>query len=52
MYSIFALGIVMLAHAFGVHTPEWLSPLATFTIVGYFFLKSVRHARPVAPPLP
>ena len=47
MYSIFVLGIIMLAHGFGINVPEWVSPLATFIIVGYFFLKSVRHARRV-----
>ena len=43
MYSIFVLGLVMLASAFGVHVPAWLSPLATFGIVGYFFLQSRNH---------
>ncbi len=45
MYSILFLGVVMLAHGFGAHVPEWLSPLVTFFIVGYFFYRSVRHAR-------
>lgn len=40
MYSILALGIIMLADAFGYHVPHYLSPLITFGIVGYFFLKS------------
>ena len=40
MYSVFVLGCVMLAHGFGHHVPEWLTPLATFVIVGYFFFKS------------
>ena len=40
MYSVLVLGGVMLAHGFGRHVPEWLTPLATFLIVGYFFLKS------------
>ena len=40
MYSVFVLGCVMLAHGFGHHVPEWLTPLATFLIVGYFFFKS------------
>ena len=40
MYSIFALGCIMLADAFGAPVPEWLSPLATIAIVGYFFLRS------------
>lgn len=45
MYSILALGAVMTAEAFGVHLPEWLSPAATFLIVGGFFAKSVVDAR-------
>jgi len=45
MYSVFVLGCVMLAHGFGHHVPEWLTPLATFVIVGYFFLKSRWQAR-------
>jgi hypothetical protein len=40
MYSVLVLGCVMLAHGFGHHAPEWLTPLCTFFIVGYFFLKS------------
>ena len=40
MYSVFVLGCVMLAHGFGYHVPEWLTPVATFFIVGYFFFKS------------
>ncbi|MBI5439721.1 MAG: DUF475 domain-containing protein [Deltaproteobacteria bacterium] len=45
MYSVLVLGFVMLAHGFGVHVPEWLAPLATLLIVGFFFLKSWRHAQ-------
>lgn len=45
MYSILALGSVMVGEGFGLHLPEWLSPLATFVIVGLFFWKSVRAAR-------
>lgn len=37
MYSIFFLGLVMVAHAFGVHVPEWFAPAMTFFIIGYFF---------------
>ena len=40
MYSIFFLGAIMLADAFGVKIPSYLSPLVTFAVVGYFFLKS------------
>lgn len=42
MYSILALGIVMLCEAFGQKVPSWFSPLITFTIVAYFFWKSVK----------
>ncbi len=48
MYSIFVLGTVMLCHAFGVHVPEYLSPLLTFIIVGYFFFKSRTHMRTIS----
>ncbi|MDO8667602.1 MAG: DUF475 domain-containing protein [bacterium] len=40
MYSIFFLGSIMLLDSFGVHIPSWLSPIATFGVVGYFFYKS------------
>lgn len=45
MYSIFFLGIIMIAHGFGTHIPEWLSPLLTFLIIAYFFSKSAAHIR-------
>jgi uncharacterized protein len=45
MYSILALGTAMACEGFGVHLPEWGTPLATFAIVGAFFLKSVFDAR-------
>jgi hypothetical protein len=45
MYSIFFLGVIMLADAFGVKTPNYLSPLATFVIVGYFFIKSRQYLK-------
>lgn len=40
MYSVFFLGLIMLLHAFGFEIPEWVSPLVTISVVGYFFLKS------------
>lgn len=40
MYSILVLGLIMLFNSFGVHIPEWFTPIATALIVGYFFLKS------------
>lgn len=45
MYSILCLGVVMCAHAFGVEVPEWVSPVATFGIVGYFLVKSKQALR-------
>lgn len=41
MYSILVLGVIMLADAFGMHIPSWVSPISTFVIVAYFFWKSV-----------
>lgn len=40
MYSILVLGVVMLLHSFNIELPEWISPVATFATVGYFFWKS------------
>ena len=40
MYSILVLGVVMILHSFGAHIPEYVSPLATFIIIGFFFWKS------------
>lgn len=42
MYSILVLGMIMLLDSFGFHIPNWLSPISTALIVGYFFLKSRR----------
>jgi uncharacterized protein len=44
MYSVLVLGFVMLAHGFEAHIPEYIAPLSTLLIVGYFFWKSWRHA--------
>jgi hypothetical protein len=44
MYSIFVLGLIMVLDSFEVHIPSWISPIATFAIVGYFFLRSKRDA--------
>lgn len=40
MYSILGLSLVMLAHAFQIHVPEYVSPVLTFVIIGYFFYRS------------
>lgn len=42
MYSILCLGTIMLLDSFGVHVPSWVSPVLTFAIVGFFFMKSRR----------
>jgi hypothetical protein len=41
MYSIFFLGMIMVADSFGVHIPIWVSPITTFGVVGFFFFKSM-----------
>jgi hypothetical protein len=40
MYSVLVLGVVMIFHSFGFHIPEYVSPLATILIIGFFFWKS------------
>lgn len=40
MYSILVLGCIMLFDSLGGHIPEFISPIVTFAIVGYFFFKS------------
>jgi len=42
MYSILFLGVIMLLDSFGFHIPSWVSPVTTFAVIGYFFLKSKR----------
>ena len=43
MYSLLLLGLIMICDSFGFHIPAWVSPLATVSVVGYFFRKSKRH---------
>jgi hypothetical protein len=45
MYSILALGIVMLCDAFGIHVPSWVSPMITFVLVGFFGWKSLTELK-------
>jgi len=45
MYSICVLGLIMILDSFTFEIPSWLSPIATFLIVGYFFIKSKREIR-------
>ena len=42
MYSILFLGAIMLLDAFGFHIPSWVSPVITFGVIGFFFIKSTR----------
>ena len=40
MYSVLLLGLFMVSESFGMHLPIWVSPVTTFAIVAYFFVKS------------
>jgi len=42
MYSIGALAAVMVAEGFGAHVPAWVSPLATFSCIGFHLWLSIR----------
>jgi hypothetical protein len=42
MYSVLALGVIMLLHGFGFHIPEWVSPTVTTFIIAYFVLRSMK----------
>ncbi len=42
MYSIFFLGLIMVLDSFDVHIPQWVSPIVTMGVIGYFFYKSRR----------
>ncbi|HVP19810.1 MAG TPA: DUF475 domain-containing protein [Spirochaetia bacterium] len=45
MYSVLFLGVVMVCEGFGLSVPQWISPLITFAVVGFFFAKSLREVR-------
>ncbi|AKM82586.1 TPA: DUF475 domain-containing protein [Candidatus Berkelbacteria bacterium] len=45
MYSILFLGLIMLFDSFGIDVPQWLSPITTFGVIGYFLLKSNKHLK-------
>ena len=47
MYSVLFLGLFMVLESFGLNLPAWVSPVTTFGIVGFFFLKS-RAALPTS----
>ncbi len=44
MYSVLVLGTIMILDGFGMHIPSWFSPIITFAIIGFFFIKSKKHA--------
>ncbi|MFA5945553.1 MAG: DUF475 domain-containing protein [Patescibacteria group bacterium] len=46
MYSVLALGIIMLLHAFGYEVPEWASPSVTTLIIAYFVMRSFFRPNP------
>lgn len=43
MYSIFFLGIIMILASFGYHIKEWVSPVITIGVIGYFFYLSKKN---------
>jgi hypothetical protein len=43
MYSVFFLGTIMILDSFGFGIPFWVSPLITFSVVGFFFAKSMKE---------
>jgi hypothetical protein len=45
MYSILFLGLIMILDSFGFEIPQWVSPVITFGIVGFFFYKSQVHLK-------
>ena len=49
MYSVLALGTIMISDSFGAHIPEFVSPIVTFIILGYFFYlskKALNYSKP------
>lgn len=43
MYSIFFLGIIMVLDSFGFEIQQWVSPVITMGVIGYFFYKSKKN---------
>jgi len=42
MYSILFLGLIMIANSFGMHIPQWFSPIITFIVIGFSLWKSAK----------
>lgn len=49
MYSILFLGLIMTLESFHFHIPSWVSPVITFGVIAFFFLKSVNKNRLAMP---
>jgi hypothetical protein len=45
MYSVLVLGTVMMLEGFHIAVPEFVSPVVTILIIGFFFLKSKVHLK-------
>jgi len=45
MYSVLCLGVIMTLHAFHIDIPEWISPVVTILVIGYFMYKSHRKVK-------
>lgn len=45
MYSVGALGAIMMSESVGREAPVWLSPLVTFVVVGIFLTLSLRELK-------
>lgn len=43
MYSVGVLGLIMILESFGVHPQSWVSPVATFAVIGTFFYLSKKE---------
>jgi len=47
MYSILCLGVIMILDSFGFEIAYWISPVITFSVVGYFLWKSRIHLKQI-----
>jgi hypothetical protein len=45
MYSVLFLGLIMVMEGFLIHIPQWISPVVTFSVIGYFYYKSAKELK-------
>ncbi len=45
MYSVLCLGVIMTLHAFHIDVPEYISPVVTIIVIGYFLYKSWKKVK-------